>query len=113
MRVLLFALTLSTAALAAPQHAAAQMRPVVLAPHRVVYDLSLGASTGARGVENAKGRIAFDFLGDACEGYALTYRQVTVLESSETGPRTSDLRTTTFESGDGGSFTGRRQCCGH
>jgi hypothetical protein len=84
--------------------AAAQLPSVVLAPHRVVYDLSLASSSGSRGVENATGRIAFDFLGDACEGYALTYRQVTVLDSGEVGPRTSDLRTTTFEAGDGSSF---------
>jgi hypothetical protein len=75
-----------------------------LAPHRVVYDLSLARSSGGRGVEAARGRIAFDFLGDACEGYALTYRQVTSLESGEVGTKTSDLKTTTFESGDGRSF---------
>jgi hypothetical protein len=74
---------------------------VRLTPHRVVYDLALVKGGGARGMEGARGRIAFDFTGDACEGYALNYRQVTVLEGGETGTRTSDLRTTTFESGDG------------
>jgi len=78
---------------------------VPLAAHRVVYDLTLAkGGSGARGVDNARGRIAFDFLGDACEGYALTYRQVMVLESAEVGSRTSDLRTTTFESGDEKTF---------
>jgi hypothetical protein len=75
--------------------------PVRLVPHRVVYELSLAKSTGSRSVESARGRIAFDFTGDACSGYALNYRQVTVMESGETGARTSDLRTTTFEDGDG------------
>ncbi len=74
---------------------------VRLTPHRVVYDLALVKGGGSRGMESAQGRIAFDFTGDACEGYALNYRQVTVLEGGETGTRTSDLRTTTFESGDG------------
>ena len=78
--------------------------PVRLAPHRAVYDLSLAKSTGSRSVENASGRIAFDFTGDACAGYALKYRQVTVMESAETGARTSDLRTATFEEGDGKAF---------
>jgi EipB-like len=77
---------------------------VRLAPHRAVYDLSLAKSTGSRSVESARGRIAFDFTGDACAGYALKYRQVTVLESPETGARTSDLRTATFEDGDGKAF---------
>jgi hypothetical protein len=103
MRRCVLGLTLA-AALAGLPAAAAPPPSIVLAPHRVVYELSLASSSGSRGVENATGRIAFDFLGDACEGYALTYRQVTVLESGEVGQRTSDLRTTTFEAGDGSSF---------
>ncbi|AWN48745.1 DUF1849 domain-containing protein [Methylobacterium terrae] len=82
---------------------------VHLAPHRAVYDLSLSGSSGTRAVEGARGRIVFDFTGDACKGFALQYRQVTVLESSESGTRTSDLRNTTFESGDGRSFRFRTQ----
>ena len=53
------------------------------------------------GVESARGRIAIDFGGDACEGYTLKYRQVTVLDSGETGRAPSTLRTATFEAGDG------------
>jgi len=75
--------------------------PIRLAPHRAIYDLSLVGSTGSRTVESARGRIAFDFGGDACDGYTLKYRQVTVIESGETGARTLDVRTATFESGDG------------
>jgi hypothetical protein len=82
---------------------------VHLAPHRAVYDLSLSGSSGTRAVESARGRIVFDFSGDACKGFALQYRQVTVLESSESGTRTSDLRNTTFESGDGRNFRFRTQ----
>ncbi len=78
--------------------------PVVLANHRAVYDLSLASSGGTRAVDSARGRIAVDFKGDACQGYTMQTRQVTVLESSETGSRTSDLRNTTFEGGDGREF---------
>jgi hypothetical protein len=77
---------------------------VRLAPHRVVYELTLVGSRGERGLEAARGRIAFEFTGNACEGYALKYRQVTVLESGESGTKTSDLRTANFESGDGRTF---------
>ena len=83
---------------------AAADEPVKLTPHKVVYDLSLGSTRGARGIETARGRIAFDFTGDACEGYALKFRQVTVLQSAESGEKTSDLRTANFESGDGRTF---------
>ena len=75
--------------------------PITLANHRAVYDLSLAESSGTRAVESARGRIVIDFTGDACKGYTMQTRQVTVLESGETGSRTSDLRNTTFESGDG------------
>jgi hypothetical protein len=97
--------SLFTVAMLASSAAVAQPAAgVPLAAHRVVYDLSLAGATGSRGLEAARGRIAFDFLGDNCDGYALTYRQVTVLEGGEIGSRTSDLRTATFESGDGKSF---------
>lgn len=75
-----------------------------LVPHRAVYDLTLLSSRGARGIESARGRIAFDFTGNACEGYNLKFRQVTVLTSTESGSKTSDLRTAHYESGDGRTF---------
>lgn len=74
---------------------------VHLVPHRAVYDLSLLRSEGSKGVEAARGRIAMEFGGDACEGYTLKYRQVTVLDSTEAGSRTLDTQSATFESGDG------------
>jgi hypothetical protein len=87
-------------ALAQPQSAGR----VVLVPHRAVYDLALDNGKAAKNVESARGRIAFDFTGDACEGYALSFRQVTQLQSGEGGPRVIDARTTSFEAGDGASY---------
>jgi len=103
MRFLTLASSLSIAMLTA---ASAETAPpqVQLAPHRAVYDLSLLRSGGSRGVESARGRIAMDFGGDACDGYTMKYRQVTVLDSSETGSRTIDQQTATFETGDGQSM---------
>lgn len=92
------------AAIHAPAFAQKGTQPVPLAPHRAVYDLSLVSSQGPKAIDSAKGRIAFDFSGDACTGYALSFRQVTVLQTSESGSRTSDLRTTTFEDGKGRSL---------
>ena len=76
---------------------------VVLAPHRAVYDLGLDNGKPSGNIETARGRIAFEFTGDACEGYALSFRQVTQL-STEAGPRVIDARTTSFEAGDGASY---------
>ena len=76
----------------------------ILVNHRAVYDLSLASSGGTRAVETARGRIVIDFRGDACRGYTMQTRQVTELGSGETGNRTSDLRNTTFEGGEGRDF---------
>jgi hypothetical protein len=100
MRSLLMASGLSIA-LSAPAAAETVKSPVHLVPHRAVYDLSLLRSEGARGLDSARGRIAMDFGGNACEGYTLSYRQVTVLEGGEVGSRTVDTRTATYEAGDG------------
>ena len=76
---------------------------VILAPHRAVYDLVLDNAKPSGNIETARGRIAFEFTGDACEGYALSFRQVTQL-GTEAGPRVIDARTTSFEAGDGASY---------
>src|SRR3712207_5884759 len=89
---------------ASPAGAQSGANAIQLVPHRAVYDLSLLRSGGSNGVESARGRIAFDFGGDACEGYTLKYRQVTVLDSNESGQRTLDVRTATFEAADGRSM---------
>ena len=77
---------------------------VRLAPHRVVYELSLVSSRSVKGIEAARGRIAFEMTGNACNGYTLRYRQLMVVEGSETGSKVTDVRTANFESADGRTF---------
>ncbi|WP_267426259.1 cell envelope integrity EipB family protein [Methylobacterium sp. GC_Met_2] len=77
---------------------------IVLANHRAVYDLTLDEGGNSRSVESARGRIVIDFRGDSCRGYTMLTRQVTELTSGETGPRLSDMRSTTFEGGQGREF---------
>jgi EipB-like len=77
---------------------------VVLAPHRAVYDLKLSKSQGSRGIEAVRGRILYDFSGNACEGYALQFRQVSELDSGEGQPALSDLRSNTWEDGSAKKF---------
>jgi len=82
---------------------------VKLVPHVAVYDLSLTSSRGKRALEGVRGRIVYDFSGSACEGYALNFRQVTELDSGEGKVALSDLRTATWEEGDGKSFRFKSQ----
>lgn len=88
---------------AAKPEAATPSPEIVLANHRAVYDLSLAEGGGTRSVESARGRIVIDFR-DACRGYTMLTRQVTELSSGETGTRLSDMRSTTFEGGQGREF---------
>jgi EipB-like len=71
-----------------------------LAPHRAAYELSL-LSVRGKGVATASGRIGIEFTGNACEGYSTSFRQATQISDGEGQSRLSDMRSTTFEGGDG------------
>ena len=73
------------------QGAAPSTSPV-LVPHRAVYDLKLADNRSSRPMQSVRGRILYDFSGSACEGYALTFRQVSELDSGEGKVAISDLR---------------------
>lgn len=103
--VLACALALGTAPLAAP----ALDAPIVLAAHRAIYDLSLAYTRGNSQVEAVRGRILYDFDGNACSGYSLEFRQVSVVDNGEGKVSTSDLRSTTWEGADAKSFTFKSQ----
>lgn len=103
--VLACALVLGAAPFAAP----AQESPIALAPHRAIYDLSLAYTRGNSQVESVRGRILYDFDGNACSGYSLDFRQVSVVDNGEGKVSTSDLRSTTWEGADARSFTFKSQ----
>jgi len=76
-----------------------------LASHRAVYELVLAKSAGgAQAPLVAHGRIAFDFAGNRCEGYVQSFRQFTELQAPDGPIRVSDMRSATYEDGDGHSF---------
>jgi hypothetical protein len=87
-----------------PAAAAPPVDSVFLAPHRAVYDLKLVKSRGSRGIEAVRGRILYDFSGNACDGYDLQFRQVSELDSGEGKTALSDLRSTTWEDGNAKAF---------
>src|SRR6185437_12840111 len=65
---------------AAPFAASVQDAPVLLAAHRAIYDLSLAYTRGNSQIEAVRGRIVYDFDGNACSGYSLEFRQVSVVD---------------------------------
>ncbi len=82
----------------------AQQPPVVLVPHRAIYELSLAQTRGSSSIVGVRGRILYDFSGNACDGYSLIFRQVSELDNGEGKMSTSDLRSTTWEDADAKKF---------
>lgn len=95
---------LTAMAASRPVAAAPPADKVLLAPHRAVYDLKLATARGSRGLEGARGRILYDFSGNACDGYQLQFRQVSELDSGAGKTALSDLRSTTWEAGNAKTF---------
>jgi len=95
---------LGCALVASPGASAAPQEATALASHRAVYDLSL--LRGGGDVIDAEGRIVYEFVGSACEGYTTNVRQLTTL-IGEGGEMTLDTNVTTFEEGDAGAFSFR------
>jgi hypothetical protein len=89
----LTALAAGTPALAQP----------VLAPHRAVYDIVLDQATDRSGIRSISGRMVYEFNGSECEGYTVTFRFVTQIDTAEAS-RITDQQTTTYEDADGTSF---------
>jgi hypothetical protein len=87
-----------------PAVAAAPPDKVLLVPHRAVYQLKLLRSSGSRAIEGVRGRILYDFSGNACDGYDLQFRQVSELDSGEGKNALSDLSATTWEDGAARKF---------
>src|ERR1039458_7686650 len=98
------AVGLTATAVYQPAAAAPAADTVFLAPHRAVYDLKLTKSRGSRGIEAVRGRILYDFSGNACDGYELQFRQVSELDSGEGKTALSDVRSTTWEDGNAKAF---------
>ncbi|MCM5560040.1 EipB family protein [Pleomorphomonas sp. JP5] len=81
-----------------------------LVPHRVAYDLALESNTQMSDFAvNMKGRMVYEFTGDACQGYTVNFRFVLETGDSEGNSAITDLRNRNFESGDGRSFDFRSQ----
>jgi hypothetical protein len=72
--------------------------------HQALYDLSLVKSRGSNSINNARGRILYNFSGSPCEGYTSEFRQVSELDSGEGKVTLSDLRSTSWEDGAGKSY---------
>src|SRR5919202_760308 len=77
---------------------------VGLAPHRAVYDVKLDQARSGANVAGLTGRMVIELKGSDCEGYTVDFRLVTQFSDADGKRNVTDLRSSTFESGDGDSF---------
>ncbi len=73
-------------------------------PHQALYELSLLKSRSGNSINSARGRILYNFSGNAFEGYTSEFRQVSEMDSGEGKVTLSDLRSTSWEDGAGKSY---------
>lgn len=76
-------------------------------PHRAVYEVTLvpGRSGGDRNrIEAGRGRLVYEFMGSACEGWTTNLRFVTELRFGENQSHVTDIRSNTFETGRADEF---------
>jgi hypothetical protein len=88
---------------------AASVSASPLMPHRAIYDLMLDAEKPGTQVDKARGRIAFQLTGSDCEGYTITLRQVTALDTGEGQETVSDLRSESWENAASTSYRFKTQ----
>ena len=77
---------------------------MALASHKAVYELKMTKSSGGRALTDARSIITVDFSGTACDGYAMNFRQAMELTPAEGPVRASEMRSVTFEDGEGATF---------
>jgi hypothetical protein len=84
--------------------ALAAKEPNKLVAHRAIYEMSLDDARSASGITGIDGRMVFEFTGSECDGYSLNMRMVTQMTDSQGQTNLTDLRSSTWEQGDGQKF---------
>jgi hypothetical protein len=82
-------------------NAAAPSGLVQFAPHRAVYEITLENSAPGSGVVEIVGRMVYELNGSRCEGYTQNMRFVTKMTSQDGTEQLNDLRTSSWEDGEG------------
>ena len=78
--------------------------PVVLAPHRAIYEITLDQARGGSGVSDMSGRMVYELTGSTCEGYTQNMRFVTRMTNQEGAVSLTDMRSSSWEDAIAKSF---------
>lgn len=102
--LLVLAAPLLGGTLANHAQALAAKEPNKLVAHRAIYEMTLDDARSASGITGIDGRMVFEFTGSECDGYSLNMRMVTQMTDSQGQTNLTDLRSSTWEQGDGQKF---------
>lgn len=75
-----------------------------LVAHRAIYEMKLDETKKTSGISGANGRMVYEFSGNECDGYAVSFRFVTEFQDQNGGSQVTDLRSSTFEDPNEASF---------
>ncbi|MFN3549839.1 MAG: cell envelope integrity EipB family protein [Mesorhizobium sp.] len=75
----------------------------ILTPHRAVYDIALERASDRSGITSISGRMVYEFDGSECDGYTVTFRFVSQIDTADLS-RITDQQTTTYEDAEGQTF---------
>jgi hypothetical protein len=92
------------AGMAVPAAALAEASEVVLAAHRAVYEFTLARASSGSGYTDMTARMVYELTGSSCDGYTQNMRFVTRSSTEDGTTAVTDLRTSSFEDGQGKSF---------
>nr|WP_099866544.1 cell envelope integrity EipB family protein [Pararhizobium haloflavum] len=82
--------------LGAIESPAAAASASALVPHRAVYDLKLEETQERSGISGMYGRMVYEMKGSPCDGFSVSFRFVTRVDTEEFS-RVTDQQTTTYE----------------
>lgn len=75
-----------------------------LQPHRIAYEVTLDPARSPGNFADARGLMVLEFTGNACDGYATNFRQVTDLAGADGDRRQLDFRVNLWEGEQGKRF---------
>ena len=102
--LVLLSVALPLGAFARPAEAFAAKEPIKLTPHRAVYEMTLDDTRSVSGITGIDGRMVFEFSGSQCDGYTLNMRLVTQMTDSQGQTNWTDVRSSSWEQGNGQKF---------
>lgn len=78
--------------------------PILIAPHRAIYDFQLDSVSHEMTISGMTGRMVYELTGSACQGYSTRFRFISRTYMEDMPVRLTDQQTTSYETGDSRTF---------